>query len=270
MREQTGLQEAITRHRRDQHPQRHLVRPHHHTLAHDRRPCQPLRRSPRRHAGHPAETPGQRPRCSRPHRTGTTPSSGTPSRAAGASRPTASRRPRGSRPRRQRHRLPDCLGPAHDRRSALSAAPNPVSSALSEHDVCDTLRHDVAAAPTRSHRVASTQDTVEHWSHGRRNPRARPVQQSPGQETGEAYSGAGSAVAHGRSGVSPSDHRFLIWSGDVCSVKWDCRPSFGDIACRGLKIISNSLALLLTRDVRTATINSGTCDLSNSPIKRQV
>ena len=24
----------------DQYPQRHLIRPHHHTLAHDRRPCQ--------------------------------------------------------------------------------------------------------------------------------------------------------------------------------------------------------------------------------------
>jgi hypothetical protein len=24
----------------DQHPQRHLIRPHHHTLAHERRPCQ--------------------------------------------------------------------------------------------------------------------------------------------------------------------------------------------------------------------------------------
>ncbi|MGH3899615.1 MAG: hypothetical protein ACRDTA_15510, partial [Pseudonocardiaceae bacterium] len=33
-----------------QHPQRHLIRPHHHTLAHDRRPCQPPHPKRSRHA----------------------------------------------------------------------------------------------------------------------------------------------------------------------------------------------------------------------------
>jgi hypothetical protein len=37
----------IARHRRDQHPHRHLIRPRPHTLTHDRRPCQPHRRSSR-------------------------------------------------------------------------------------------------------------------------------------------------------------------------------------------------------------------------------
>jgi hypothetical protein len=40
----------IPRHRRDQHPQRHLIRPHHHTLNHDHRPCHPTRSTSRRHA----------------------------------------------------------------------------------------------------------------------------------------------------------------------------------------------------------------------------
>jgi|GEM_PF-5246624 len=35
---------CVPAHRRDQHPQRHLIRPHHRTIAHDRRPCQPHRR----------------------------------------------------------------------------------------------------------------------------------------------------------------------------------------------------------------------------------
>ena len=33
------LVDRVTGHRVDQHPQRHLIRPHHHTLAHDRRPA---------------------------------------------------------------------------------------------------------------------------------------------------------------------------------------------------------------------------------------
>jgi LuxR family transcriptional regulator, maltose regulon positive regulatory protein len=37
-------------HRVDQHPQRDLIRPHHHTLAHDRRPCQPDHPRRSRHA----------------------------------------------------------------------------------------------------------------------------------------------------------------------------------------------------------------------------
>ena len=35
--------DRVPGHRVDQHPQRHLIRPHHHTLAHNRRPCQPSR-----------------------------------------------------------------------------------------------------------------------------------------------------------------------------------------------------------------------------------
>jgi hypothetical protein len=37
------LIDRIAGHRRDQHPQRHLIRPHHHALAHERRPYQPPR-----------------------------------------------------------------------------------------------------------------------------------------------------------------------------------------------------------------------------------
>ena len=44
------LIDQVPGHRRDQHPQRHLIRPHHHTLAHERRPCQPPRRTRSRHA----------------------------------------------------------------------------------------------------------------------------------------------------------------------------------------------------------------------------
>jgi hypothetical protein len=34
------LIDRVAGHRVHQHPQRHLIRPHHHTLAHEGRPCQ--------------------------------------------------------------------------------------------------------------------------------------------------------------------------------------------------------------------------------------
>jgi SAM-dependent methyltransferase len=44
------LIDRISRHRGDQHPQRHLIRPHHHTFIHAGTPCQPLSPSRSRHA----------------------------------------------------------------------------------------------------------------------------------------------------------------------------------------------------------------------------
>jgi hypothetical protein len=40
----------IPRHRRNQHSQQHLIRPHHHTITHDQQPCQPPQPLSPRHA----------------------------------------------------------------------------------------------------------------------------------------------------------------------------------------------------------------------------